>query len=61
MTSIRKRRKLVLARLHRNSAWNWSFDRFVRAVVAAGNRFNKAAAEVYAKAREERAAHDNAG
>ena len=57
---LRHRRKLVLARLHHNSAWNWSFDRFVRAVVTASNRMSKAMAEVYAKAREERAEHDHA-
>ncbi len=61
MTSVRKRRKLVQAHIRRNNAWNWSFDRFVRAVVAASNRMSKAMAEVYAKAREERAQHDHAG
>jgi hypothetical protein len=58
---LRHQRKRVLKRISINNAWNWSFDRFVRAVVTASNRMSKAMAEVYAKAREERAQHDHAG
>ena len=54
MTSLRKRRKQVQAAISRNNAWNWSFDRFVRAVVAAHNKMAKAMEEVYTKARESR-------
>lgn len=60
MTSIRKRRKLVQAHIRRANAWNWSFDRFVRAVVNASNRMSKAMEEAYAKARKEREEHDHA-
>lgn len=58
MTSLRKRRKQVQAAIARNNAWNWSFDRFVRAVVTAQNKMAKAMEEVYTKARESR---DHAG
>lgn len=53
MTSIRKRRRLVQAHIRRNNAWNWSFDRFVRAVVAAWQPVMGAAARAYAIAREQ--------
>jgi hypothetical protein len=38
---IRQRRKLVQASIRRNNTWNWNFDRFVRAVAEAYNRFDK--------------------
>ncbi len=50
----RKRRRIVQKQIRYNNSWNWSFDRFVRAVVHAHNVFNAKAAEVYAKARQER-------
>jgi hypothetical protein len=52
MTSIRKRRKAALAVIKRNNAWSWSFDKFVRAVVAASSKMSKAMEEAYAKSRE---------
>ena len=58
MTNIRKRRKLVQSSIAHNNAWNWSFDRFVHAVVAAHNKMARAMEEVYTKARESR---DHAG
>lgn len=58
MTSARKRKRLIYARVAHNNAWNWSFDRFVRAVVAAHNKMAKVLEETYAKAREK---HDHAG
>ena len=53
MTSIRKRRRATYAAIKRNNSWNWSFDKFVRAVVTASNKMSKAMEEVYAKAREQ--------
>lgn len=58
MISVRKRRKLTQVSIAHNNAWNWSFDRFIRAVVAAHNRMSKVLEETYAKARER---HDHAG
>lgn len=61
MTSVRKRRKVVLAQIRHNNAWNWSFDRLVRTVVRVFSQMSKAMEEAYAKARQERAEHDHAG
>lgn len=61
MTSSRKRRKAVQAAIRRNNSWNWSFDKFVRAVVTATNKMSKAMEEAYAKSRAAREAHDHAG
>jgi hypothetical protein len=58
MSSPRKRRKAVQAAIRRNNSWNWSFDKFVRAVVTATNKMSKAMEEAYAKSR---AQHDHAG
>ncbi len=58
MTSIRKRRKQVQQSIRHNNAWNWSFNKFVRAVCAAHNKMAKAMEQVYAKAREQ---YDHAG
>jgi len=59
MSSIRKRRKAVQVTIRRNNAWNWSFDKFVRAVVTASRKMSKAMEEAYAKSREQR--HDHVG
>lgn len=58
MTSSRKRRKVAQAAIRRNNFWNWSFDKFVRAVVTATNKMSKAMEEAYAKSR---AQHDHVG
>ena len=58
MTSIRKRRKAVQVAVRRNNSWNWSFEKFVRAVVTASNKMSKAMQEAYAKSRAE---HDHVG
>jgi hypothetical protein len=58
MTSSRKRRKVVQAAIRRNNSWNWSFDKFVRAVVTASSKMSRAMEEAYAKSR---AQHDHAG
>lgn len=55
---VRKRRKAAQAAIRHNNSWNWSFDKFVRAVVTVSNRMSKAMAEVYAKSR---AQHDHVG
>jgi hypothetical protein len=54
---LRHRRKLALAQIRHNNAWNWSFDKFVRAVVAAWQPAMGAAALAYAKAREQNRDH----
>ena len=56
--NLRQRRRAVQASIARNNAWDWSFDRFIRAVVAAHNRMSKALEEAYARARER---HDHTG
>ena len=61
MTSSRKRRKAAQAAIRRNNSWNWSFDKFVRAVVTATNKMSKAMEEAYAKSRAAREAHDHVG
>lgn len=61
MTSVRKRKKVVLAQIRHNNAWNWSFDKFVRAVVRVSAQMSKAMEAVYAKARQERVQHDHVG
>ena len=58
MTSIRKRRKAVQVAVRRNNSWNWSFEKFVRAVVTASNKMSRAMEEAYAKSR---AQHDHVG
>ena len=58
MTSARKRRKAAQAVIRRNNSWNWSFDKFVRAVVTASSKMSKAMEEAYAKSRAE---HDHVG
>ena len=58
MTSMRKRRKQAQKSIRHNNAWNWSFDKLVRAVCAAHNKMAKVMEEVYAKARGQ---HDHAG
>ena len=50
----RKRKRIIQRKIRYNNGWNWSFDKFVRAVVRVSNRMSKAMAEVYAKARQER-------
>jgi hypothetical protein len=55
---MRKRRKAVQAAVKRNNSWNWSFDKFVRAVVTATSKMSKAMEEAYAKSR---AQHDHIG
>jgi len=49
----RHRRKLAQASISHNNAWNWSFDKFVRAVVAACTPMSKALKKAYEKARDE--------
>jgi len=61
MTSSRKRRKAAQTAIRRNNSWNWSVDKFVRAVVTATNKMSKAMEEAYAKSRAAREAHDHAG
>jgi hypothetical protein len=58
MTSMRKRRKAVQVSIRRNNSWNWSFDKFVRAVVTATSKMSKAMQQAYAKSRAE---HDHIG
>ncbi len=58
---LRRRRKLVLAQIRHNNAWNWSFEKFVRRVVEVCRPFSEVMAEVYLKAHKERAEHDHAG
>jgi hypothetical protein len=58
VTSARKRRKAAQAVIRRNNSWNWSFDKFVRAVVTASSKMSKAMEEAYAKSRAE---HDHVG
>jgi hypothetical protein len=54
----RKFRKRVQGNIRRNRGWEFAFDRFVRAVVAAANKMSKAMEEAYAKSRVQ---HDHAG
>lgn len=61
MSSPRKRRKAVQAAIRCNNSWNWSFDKFVRAVVTASSKMSKAMEEAYAKSRAAREAHDHVG
>jgi hypothetical protein len=53
---LRNRRKLVQAAIRHNNAWNWAFDKLIRAVCAAHNKMGKALEEAYEKARNERQA-----
>jgi hypothetical protein len=50
----RARKRIVQRQIRYNNSWNWSFDKFVRAVVTASNKMSAKMAEVYAKARQER-------
>ncbi len=50
----RKRKRIIQKQICYNNSWNWSFDKFTRAVVAASSRMSAKMAEVYAKARQER-------
>jgi len=52
--SARKQRKRTQYKVRCGNAWNWRFDRFVRAVASAYNPLANAFAEVYEKARNER-------
>ena len=52
----RKRKWIVQKQIRYNNSWNWSFDKFVRAVVTASSRMSVKMAEVYAKARSTREA-----
>lgn len=52
----RKRKRIIQKQIRYNNSWNWSFDKFVRAVVTASNRMSAKMAEVYAKARSTREA-----
>jgi hypothetical protein len=54
---VRKLRKRTQDRIRRNRGWDWSFDKFVRAVVTATNKMSKAMQEAYAKSREEQHEH----
>jgi hypothetical protein len=48
---VRKLRKRTQGCIRRNRGWDWSFDKFVRAVVTATNKMSKAMEEAYAKSR----------
>lgn len=50
---VRRIRKRTLDHLRRNRGWDWSFDKFVRAVVTASSKMSKAMQDAYAKSREE--------
>jgi hypothetical protein len=52
----RKRKRIIQKQIRYNNSWNWSFDKFVRAVVTASSRMSAKMAEVYAKARSTREA-----
>ena len=52
----RKRKRIVQKQIRYNNSWNWSFDKFVRAVVTASSHMSAKMAEVYAKARSTREA-----
>lgn len=58
---LKRRRKLVQARIHHNNAWNWAFEKFLRRVVEVCRPFRDALAEAYLKAHKERAQHDHTG
>jgi len=50
---VRRIRKRTLDHIRRNRGWDWSFDKFVRAVVTSTNKMSKAMQDAYAKSREE--------
>jgi hypothetical protein len=50
---VRHIRKRTLNNIRRNRGWDWSFDKFVRAVVTSTNKMSKAMQDAYAKSREE--------
>lgn len=50
---VRRIRKRTLDHIRRNRGWDWSFDKFVRAVVTASNKMSKAMQDAYAKSRQE--------
>jgi hypothetical protein len=52
--NIRKQRKRTQERIRQNRAWDWSFEKFLRAVVNATNKMSKALEEAYVKERNER-------
>ena len=52
--SARQQRKRTQAKVRHNNAWNWRFDRFVRAVVAAHTPLAKAFESAYERSRNER-------
>jgi tellurite resistance protein len=50
---VRRIRKRTQDHIRRNRSWDWSFEKFTRAVIAASARMSRAMSEVYAKSREE--------
>ena len=49
---LRQQRKRIQKRIRHNNAWNWSFDKFTRAVVKVYYPLSKAMEEAYMNSRK---------